>query len=648
MNIALVLQRFQLEMADPGYELQLKSTLTIKPYGFKLRVRRRPGKSLMTGIPGGLPSDTAQKHKEQHEEAHQRKTADGPNKQVAVFYGGETGTCESLAQALSEKGGNYNLQMDIQNLDSATENLPTDCPIVIITSSYEGKPPANAKTFVSWLEQLASNRGRLPKVSYAVYGVGNSDWASTFHRVPQLVDDSIGKLGGERIMEAGYSNVKTDLIGPWEEWSEKLCQSISGSKGADGATGVDISIESSKLPRTLGGEEMTTGTVISNYELADASVGPAKRHLEIRLPEGSTYTSGDYLVVQARNPEDTVRRVMTRFGLSEHGMMSVKGSRKKYLPTEPTSVMEFLLNNVELATPITKRQLGVLAQHAKESSDERRSLDTLQENEKYHELLGKRYSILDILEDTPNLDLLFATYVDMLQAMTPRQYSISSSSLHSVNNPGHKESADIASLTFDIHESSAMSGHGTFHGVASSYLASRRPGDKISCFVRPTNVGFRFPSDTETPLIMIAAGTGMAPMRAFVQERAAIKEAGVKKLGPALLFFGCRHETKDFIYKKELEAWEREGLVEVKPAFSRPDKAEKQYVHELLQANEDRVAELFRDGGKIYLCGSASRLGKSTADACKKIYMDKTGKNSQEADEWLEQVKTDRYVSDVY
>ena len=260
----------------------------------------------MTGIPGGVPSETAQKHKEQHERAHQRKGGDGAGKKVSVFFGGETGTCESLAQRVSEYGPDYGIEIDIHDLDSATESLPTNHPCVIITSSYEGKAPGNAKKFVSWLEQLASNSSTLPNIKYAVYGVSNSDWAGTFHRIPRLVDETISKLGGERIVEAGYSNVKEDLIGPWEDWSEKLCHTISGGKGAGSTAGVDVSIESSKLPQALGGEEMTTGTVISNQELADSSAGPAKRHMEVRLPEGSVYTSGDYLVVQPHNPEEIV------------------------------------------------------------------------------------------------------------------------------------------------------------------------------------------------------------------------------------------------------------------------------------------------------------------------------------------------------
>ena len=115
MNMALVLQRFQLELADPNYNLKLKNTQTIKPFEFKLKVRRRPGKSLMTGIPGGVPSEQAQKHKDQHEQAHSSQAADGPPKKIDIFFGGETGTCESLAQTLSERGPDYGLGFNIQN-----------------------------------------------------------------------------------------------------------------------------------------------------------------------------------------------------------------------------------------------------------------------------------------------------------------------------------------------------------------------------------------------------------------------------------------------------------------------------------------------------------------------------------------------------
>lgn len=482
-----------------------------------------------------------------------------------------------------------------------------------------------------------------------MYGVGNSDWASTFHRIPKLVDETMAKLGGERLIDAGYSDVKSDLIGPWEDFSDKLCRALSGnSKAPESVAELDITIHGSELPKTLGGEEMNIGTVITNFQLADTSIGLEKRQVDIRLPEGVTYISGDYLVVQPRNPDESVRRVLARFGLSENDMMSVKGAKKKFLPEKPTSVLEFLLSSVELATPVTKKQIATISERAKEGSEERKAMDALQDDAKYQETLQKRYSILDLIEDYPKLQLSFGAYIDMLLPLTPRQYSISSSPLDPKNNPGKLDFADIASITFDVHESSATSGHGKFQGVASNYLANRRPGDRISCFIRATNVGFRMPADTETPLIMIAAGTGIAPMRAFLQERAAIKQAGVRKLGPAMLFFGCRNGNKDYIYRKELEEWEREGIVELHTAFSKPDQGEKKYCYQALEDDQDRAAELFNDGGKIFLCGSAARLGKSTAESCKKIYRAKTGQTQEEADEWLERVKVDRYVSDVY
>lgn len=174
INIALALQRFQLEFADPAYELELKSTLTIKPWNFRIKARRRPGKSLMVGIPGGIPSDLAKKHEEQHEKA-QTAQASKNAKPVSLLFGGNTGTCEALAEDLKTKMAAQGLEASINALDSITENIPKNQPVVIITSSYEGLPPDNAKKFVAWLESISKEDSQtLKDVNYSVYGVGNS------------------------------------------------------------------------------------------------------------------------------------------------------------------------------------------------------------------------------------------------------------------------------------------------------------------------------------------------------------------------------------------------------------------------------------------------------------------------------------------
>ncbi|KAH0278599.1 cytochrome P450, partial [Aureobasidium melanogenum] len=647
INIALVLQRFQLELADPAYELELKSTLTIKPWNFRMKARRRPGKALTVGIPGGVSANAAKKHEEQHGHAEaaqaQDRSSDAP---LSIFFGGNTGTCEALAEDLKTKLADHDLSASIESLDTMTEHTP-DQPVVIITSSYEGLPPDNAKEFVAWLEDISNkNTSALNGVKYAVYGVGNSDWASTFHRIPKLVHELMKKAGAADVVDIGLSDVKADLFGPWEDWVDQLIDALVDSRGARPVAKAvtEVIIRESKLTSLLGGKDMNIGTVIANEELAGTEVGPAKRHMDIRLPDGMSYTAGDYLVVQPRNPDETVHRILSYFGLRENDMLEVKGSSKVFLPTEPTPVSEFLSGAVELSQPITKRQLEAILSHA--TPEQQEEYKGFLQDAFYQHLLETRYSILDILEETA-IALPFSAYIDMLPALTPRQYSIASSYLEPANNPQAKQHADVVSLCFDVHTSPALSGHGSFFGVTSTYLASRRIGDRISCFVRPTNVGFRLPGNVETPIIMFAAGTGIALMRAFLQERAAIAAAGARRLGPAILFFGCRHSEKDFIYRDELAVWEKQGVVKVVPSFSKGDSGP-HYVQDAVWEHREEVAKMFANGGKIYLCGSAARLGKSAAEVCKKIWCERNGKSMEDAEKWLQSVKTDRYISDVY
>lgn len=655
--MAMVLQKFNIEKVDPNYELQLKGQMGVKPIDFKIRVRRRPDRSMMIGIPGG---SAVQQQKEVLQKKHQQPDGlstiheiNKPKKPISVFFGGNTGNSESLVQSLSASAPEFDLDViDIGDLDAAVENIPTGRPFIVITSSYEGRPPDNAKKFVAWIEKLASKGDKLPAgTKFAVFGVGHSDWVHTFHRVPRLVNETLAQLGAERIIEAGFANVKRDLNGPWEAWSEKLCISLSGTKKQQqpDRIGVDVYIRPNNfntLPQVHGGEQMTVGVVATNRELGDSSVGAAKRHVEVSLPKGCEYKSGDCLAVKGQNSEETVSRVMKRFGLNAEDVMSIQLSKKDFLPAQPIAVEHFLRSSVELAAPITKRQLAIMSSWAEEASDEHTRLEKMHDDIHYQQLLDQRYSVIDVLEEVPRLRLPFGVYIDFLLPMSPRLYSISSSPL----DPKHRSKDGlIASVTFDVLKAPANSGHGTFRGVASSYLSSRIPGDQISCLVRPTKVFFRLPPASETPIIMIAAGTGIAPMRGFIQERAAIKRAGLGKLGPALLFFGCRHPDRDFIYRSELEAWESEGVVEVIPCFSKPGKGQKgRHVPDAMWEHRERIWNMFCDGANIYTCGSAARIGRSSAATWRRIWREKKGKSEVEAHEWLDQAKDDRYISDVY
>ena len=311
------------------------------------------------------------------------------------------------------------------------------------------------------------------------------------------------------------------------------------------------------------------------------------------------------------------------------------------------------MTRVELSTPISQKQLKIIAEYVPEQK--RSKILELARDDAYNDaILKKRFSILDVLEDYSDAELPFASYLDMLKPLTPRQYSISSSPLANVDFVHTKDGQTVqrmtASVTYDVHDELAWSGHGQFHGVTSTYLARQELGEKVRCFTRPTQVNFHLPLDHTTPIVMIAAGTGLAPMRGFIQERATIKAARNAELGPALLYFGCRDQDKDFIYKAELEKWEEEGVVSVRPCFSKhgPEGSHK-YVPDRIWADREELAGLFVDqGAKIFVCGSASKLAKSTAEVCKKIWMERNGKGEAEAQEWLDKVKEDRYVSDVF
>jgi cytochrome P450/NADPH-cytochrome P450 reductase len=315
-------------------------------------------------------------------------------------------------------------------------------------------------------------------------------------------------------------------------------------------------------------------------------------------------------------------------------------------------VVDILGARVELSTPASKRQVEAIAVTANEE-EKKRLVDLISSEDEYiDKILSKRKSVLDVLEDYPSTSLSFAAFLDMLKPLAPRQYSISSSPFVGEPQPGKgHEVPVIASLTYDVHKAPALSGNDRiFQGVASSYLASRAVGSKIRCYVRRSNTAFHLPLDPSVPVIMIAAGTGIAPMRGFIQQRACLADAGNKTLGPAILYFGCRDEDKDFLYKEQLREWEGLGAVQLRPTFSKNGpEGGKKYVHERVWEEREELRQLYTNGGKIFLCGSAGKLAKSTADTVRKIYMEGSpDKTDKEVEEWMDSIKEDRYVSDVF
>ena len=225
-------------------------------------------------------------------------------------------------------------------------------------------------------------------------------------------------------------------------------------------------------------------------------------------------------------------------------MLTAAEGRRAALPVgEAISVHRLLSDFVELQHPATRKQIQAMAQHTR-CPFTRPKLEALLDEEPFRaEILAKRKSVLDLLEEHPACELPFSAFLEMLPLMTPRYYSISSSPI-----------ADGArcSVTVAVVEGPARAGTGVYHGVCSNHLARQAAGGTIQAFVKETKVGFRLPVDPAAPIVMIGPGTGLAPFRGFLRERAALKAQG-RALGPAMLFFGCRHPDQDFIYAERTQ-----------------------------------------------------------------------------------------------
>lgn len=263
------------------------------------------------------------------------------------------------------------------------------------------------------------------------------------------------------------------------------------------------------------------------------------------------------------------------------------------------------------------------------------------------EVSAKKVSILDLLDRFPTVDLPFGTFLSLLPPMRVRQYSISSSPLW---NPSH------VTLSYAVLSAPALSDAARRHeGVASHYLSHLQPGDRIHVAVRPSHASFHLPHDAEhVPIVCIAAGTGLAPFRGFVQERAALLGAG-RRLAPAHLFFGCRGKADD-LYRDELDRWEAQGAVTVHRAYSRQtDAAETfgcRHVQDRLYHDREEMVDLWQEGARVYVCGSR-QLGEGVKQTLLRMRQEgcaAAGKpeTEEETAEWFVRIRNERYATDVF
>jgi cytochrome P450/NADPH-cytochrome P450 reductase len=641
--LIMLLQRFDFSFADPDYELKVAETLTLKPTDLRINVRPRARSARK------VSSDTLRVHASAQRPSvdHATSIADNDASKMLVLFAGNTGSSESFARRIAGDAGRHGFHATCAPLDAFAGKVDGFPAIVVVTASYEGQPPDNARAFLPYIEAMGP--GALDGVKFAVLGCGNKQWARTYQAIPKRVDEAFEKAGATRVHARGELDSGGDFFGEFDRWYAELWNRFAISFGKEapvaqnGHPALSVNFLDNVREKLLSVDAMTLAIVTDNRELVNISApgSRSKKHIELKLPETMTYRAGDYLAVLPRNAKRNVDRVLRRFRLSWDTQVVIEGaSSNPRLPLgQAIGCGELLSSYVELAVPATRSQVSTLAA-ATRCPPEKVELERLGAGAFECETLEKRTTVIDLLERFGSVDLPFDKFLDMLPALKARQYSISSSPLWK---------ADHVTLTVAVVDAPALSGNGRHEGVASSYLARLDAGDGVSVAVRPSNARFRPPAEPGLPMIMICAGSGIAPFRGFLQERALQKERG-ENVGPSLLFFGIDDPDVDFLYRDELDEWANRGVVDVMPAYSNRPEQGARFVQDKVWLEREKVAALFAQGATVYVCGDGKNMAPAVRATLGRIYQDATGENDENAGAWIDTMEREhgRYVADVF
>ncbi|KAF4826628.1 Bifunctional cytochrome P450/NADPH--P450 reductase [Colletotrichum tropicale] len=522
------------------------------------------------------------------------------------------------------------------SMNDAAGNLPKDGPVLMITASYNGLPSQDAAKFVTWAQRLQA--GDLKGVRFAVFGCGHRDWPATLFKVPMALDAMLDAAGAQRLTTLGTAETATcDVFSELENWlDDRLWPALLDNLGHVR----DIQRPDVDIEVRLGTECQSTlrkgfvSAFIEESRVLSATGVPQKRHLELRLPEGVNYQAGGHLQVLPQNDPQLVQKVLSRFNISGDTLMTItsRSGRSSNLPlNKPITAWNLFASCLELTHTATPRSVKTLAEVA-EKEETRATLRTL--SSETSNIRDKRLTIVDLLMTFPDIKLSLTLFLSMLPQMRPRTYSFSSS-------PSWK--SGFATLNYTVQEK----------GVASNYLASLNQGGAVQVSLMPPTVSFCLPelrSQASTPVVMIAAGTGLAPFRGFIQDRAIALRKGAP-LAPAILFFGCRGPELDDMYRDELSNFEKEGVVTVVRAFSRARGASHKYVVDQLPNFKNQISEMWKSGAHVYVCG-AKKVADAVFEVLRPMLLEAEMEPGQlvavDIDTWNKTVPGSRYVVDIF
>ncbi|MEV6999099.1 cytochrome P450 [Streptomyces sp. NPDC093982] len=634
MLLAMLVHRYRLhDHAD--YRLTVKETLTLKPDGFTLTLTpRTPADRVHTPLPGAAPAAT-----EAVSDTIALPARVRPGTSALFLHGSNYGTCRDFAAQFADEAAAIGCETQVAALDEYAGGLPTDRPVVITAASYNGRPTDDATVFAAWLEEAAD----ATDVAYAVLGVGDRNWAATYQHVPTRIDDRLAELGATRLVDRAAADASGDLTGAVRDFTVRLRTALLEQYGDPDATvPADDEPMSAYEVRTLTGSPLDAlaerhglvpMTVTEAYDLTAPGHPRRKRLVRVALPDGVTYRTADHLTVLPANAPAVVDRAAAALGVELDSVLDIRPARPRrdgLAVDRPLTVRQLLTHHVELQERPSADRLLVLAA-ANPCPPERTALANLTDDPR---------TLVELIEDFPALRgaLDWPQLLEILTPLRPRHYSVSSSP---AVDPGH------ADLMISLLQAPARSGKGTYRGTGSGHLTTVRPGDTVYARVQPCREAFRI--DADVPVVMVAAGTGLAPFRGAIADRTAALALGVE-LAPALCYFGCDAPDADYLHAGELRAAEAAGAVSLRPAFSAAPQGDVAFVQHRIAAEADEVWELLGAGARVYVCGDGSRMAPGVREAFRTLYRERTpGADDAAAGQWLEGLVADgRYVEDVY
>ena len=527
-----------------------------------------------------------------------------------VFYATETGTSREIAEQLAADAASVGLKTDVQDLRDVRPKVlkKIDNAVFVLATHGIGEPPEGSEPFFEfWMSDKAP---RLEHLNFSVLALGDSSYAD-FCEIGRTFDARLRELGASSVVERADCDL--DFESPSAAWAKQVVEHARES-----AIGIEIprSTHLSAVPTSpaFTKQRPFSSEILIRQAITGRGSSKDVRHIELDLEgSGLVYEPGDSLGVVPVNPPQLVESLLHATSLA--------GDERIELNGEATTLRDAFLHDKEI-TALSRPILDVVARSHPQ-------LETiLADRDQFSDYLETR-QLIDLVQEF-RVDWQPQQLVDSLRRLMPRLYSIASSP---DTNP------DEAHLTVAVVDYEKF---GRQHwGSASNFLIG--DATQAPVYVEP-NDHFRLPTDGDTPIIMVGAGTGVAPYRAFVEHR---REHG--HAGNNWLVFGDRNISSDFLYQLEWLRYRKEGsLSNLDVAFSR-DQDEKIYVQHRLIENGPQIHDWLEQGAHIYVCGDAKHMAIDVHDALHSIVIQHGGLSDEAAHEYINELKrTRRYQRDVY